>query len=63
MFAVYGIVLAEVAMRVQRLYLAAIGKAGIFPDVSAEKLLSIAKIAYEEFDSDLRSVLKKPLPK
>jgi alkylhydroperoxidase/carboxymuconolactone decarboxylase family protein YurZ len=38
--------------------LAAIGKAGILPDVSAEKLLAIAKIAYEEFDSDLRSVLK-----
>ncbi len=30
--------------------------------MSAEKLLSIAKIAFEEFDSDLRSVLKKPLP-
>jgi len=42
--------------------LAAISKAGILPDVSAEKLLSIAKIAYEEFDSDLRPVLKKPLP-
>jgi len=42
--------------------LAAIGKAGILPDVSAEKLLTIAKIAYEEFDSDLRTVLKKPLP-
>jgi len=42
--------------------LAGIGKAGILPDVSAEKLLSIAKIAFEEFDSDLRSVLKKPLP-
>jgi endonuclease-3 len=41
--------------------LAAIGKAGILPDVSAEKLLAIAKIAYEEFDSDLRSVFKKPL--
>jgi endonuclease-3 len=41
--------------------LAAIGKAGILPDVSAEKLLAIAKIAYEEFDSDLRSVLRKPL--
>jgi endonuclease-3 len=41
--------------------LAAIGKAGILPDVSAEKLLAIAKIAYEEFDSDLHSVLKKPL--
>jgi endonuclease-3 len=42
--------------------LAAIGKAGILPDVSAEKLLAIAKIAYEESDSDLPSVLKKPLP-
>jgi endonuclease III len=42
--------------------LAAVGKAGILPDVSAEKLLSIAKIAYEEFDSDLRATLKKPLP-
>ena len=31
-------------------------------DISAEKLLAIAKIAHEEFDSDLRSVLKKPLP-
>jgi endonuclease III len=40
--------------------LAAIGKAGILPDVSAEKLLTIAKIAYEEFNGDLRSVLKKP---
>lgn len=38
--------------------LAAIGKAGILPDVSAEKLLTIAKIAYEEFDSDLRSCNK-----
>ena len=42
--------------------LAGIGKAGILPEVSAEKLLTIAKIAYEEFDSDLRAVLKKPLP-
>jgi endonuclease-3 len=41
--------------------LTAIGKAGILPDVSAEKLLAIAKLAYEEFDSDLRSVLKKPM--
>lgn len=29
--------------------------------MSAEKLLAIAKIAYKEFDSDLRSALKKPL--
>jgi endonuclease III len=42
--------------------LAAIGEAGILPDISAEKLLSIAKIAFEEFDSDLTPVLKKPLP-
>ena len=42
--------------------LAAIGEAGILPDISAEKLLSIAKIAFEEFDSDLSTVLKKPLP-
>ena len=33
-----------------------------FPDLSSEKLLTIARIAYEEFGSDLRSVLKKPLP-
>ena len=42
--------------------LAAIGKAGILPDISAEKLLTIAKIAYEEFDSDLWAAIKKPLP-
>ena len=41
--------------------LAAIGKAGILPDVSAEKLLTIAKIAHEEFQSDLGFVLRKPL--
>jgi endonuclease III len=42
--------------------LAKIGKAGILPDISAEKLLTIAKIAYEGFDGDLRPALKKPLP-
>ncbi len=42
--------------------LAAVGKAGILPDVSAEKLLTIARIAYEDFNGDLHSVLKKPLP-
>jgi endonuclease III len=42
--------------------LAAIGKAGILPDVSAEKLLTIAKITHEEFQSDLGSVLRKALP-
>ena len=30
--------------------------------MSAEKLLTIAKIAHEEFDSDMRVALKKPLP-
>jgi endonuclease III len=42
--------------------LAAIGKAGTLPDVSAEKLLTIAKIAHDEFQSDLALVLRKPLP-
>jgi endonuclease-3 len=41
--------------------LATIAKAGILPDVSAERLLTIAKIAYEQFDSDLQSALRKPL--
>jgi endonuclease III len=52
----------EQILAAQHSALAAIGKAGILPDVSAEKLLTIAKIAYEEFDGDLRAVLKKPLP-
>ena len=52
----------EEILDAQHSALAAIGRAGILPDVSAEKLLAIAKIAYEEFDSDLHSALKKPLP-
>jgi endonuclease III len=52
----------EQILAAQNSALAAIGRAGILPDLSAEKLLTIAQIAYEEFDSDLRSVLKKPLP-
>ncbi len=52
----------EQILAAQHSALAAIGKAGILPDVSAEKLLTIAKIAYEEFDSDLWAALKKPLP-
>jgi endonuclease III len=52
----------EEILAAQHSALAAVGKAGILPDVSAEKLLTIAKIAYEEFDSDLHSALKKPLP-
>ncbi|MGA8441341.1 MAG: hypothetical protein WB762_03340 [Candidatus Sulfotelmatobacter sp.] len=50
----------EQILAAQHSALAAIGKAGILPDVSAEKLLTIAKIAYEEFDSDLSAALKKP---
>ncbi len=42
--------------------LAKIGKAGISPDISAKKLFTIAKIACEGFDGDLRPALKKPLP-
>ena len=53
---------ADQILAAQHSALAAIGKAGILPDVSAEKLLTIAKIPHEEFDSDLRSALKKPLP-
>src|SRR3984893_14446030 len=51
----------EQILAAQHSALAAIGKAGILPDVSAEKLLAIAKIAYEEFNSDLRAALMKPL--
>jgi endonuclease III len=52
----------EQILAAQHSALAAIGKAGILPDLSAEKLLAIAKIAYEEFDGDLRVALKKSLP-
>ena len=52
----------EQILGAQHSALATIGKAGILPDVSAEKLLTIAKIAHEEFHSDLGSVLRKPLP-
>ena len=52
----------EQILAAQHSALAAIGKAGMLPDVSAEKLLTIAKIAYEEFDSDLSAALKRPLP-
>jgi len=51
----------EQILGAQHSALAAVCKAGILPDVSVEKLLTIAKIAYEEFDSDLRASLKKPL--
>ncbi len=42
--------------------LAKMGKAGVLPDISTKKLLTIAKIAYEGFDGDLRPALAKPLP-
>ena len=42
--------------------LTGIAKAGILPDVSVEKLISVAQIAYQEFDSDLSAVLRLPIP-
>jgi endonuclease III len=36
---------------------------GIMPDQFAEKLRQCAKIALEEFDGDLRPILKWPMPK
>jgi endonuclease III len=42
----------EQILSAQHSALAGIGKAGILPDVSAENLLTIAKVAYEEFGSD-----------
>jgi endonuclease III len=52
----------EQILAAEHFALAKIGKAGILPDISAEKLLTIAKIAYEEYDGDLRPALKKSLP-
>jgi hypothetical protein len=52
----------EQILAAQHSTLAAIGKAGILPDVTAEKLLAIAKIANQEFDGDLRVALEKSLP-
>jgi endonuclease III len=52
----------EQILGAQHSALATIGKSGILPDLSAEKLLTIAKIAHEEFQSDLGPVLRKPLP-
>src|ERR1035438_3253065 len=52
----------EQILGAQHSALAAIGRGGILPDVSAEKLLTISKNAQEEFQSDLASVLRKPLP-
>ncbi len=52
----------ENILKANRKRLAGIAKAGILPDVSVEKLISVAQIAYQEFDSDLSSVLRLPIP-
>ena len=53
----------EKILKTNRKTLTGIAKAGILPDVSVEKLFSVAKIAYEEFNSDLSAVLKLPISK
>ncbi len=58
---------AEVGTKPERILeaapsrLMAIGKAGIVPAITAEKLRRIAEIATEEFGGDLKPVLKLPL--
>jgi endonuclease III len=52
----------EVILKADHRTLAEVAKAGILADVSAEKLLTVAKIAYEDFNSDLRPVVRLPLP-
>jgi endonuclease III len=52
----------EAILKADHRTLADIAKAGILADVSADKLLTVAKIAYEEFNSDLRPTLRLPLP-
>jgi endonuclease III len=53
----------ENILKANRKTLAGIAKAGILPDVSVEKLITVAQIAYQEFDSDLSAVLRLPIPK
>jgi endonuclease III len=48
-------------LKAARSKLADIGKAGIVPAITADKLRKIAEIAVEEFDGDLKPVLKLPL--
>jgi len=50
----------ENILKAGRKTLAGIAKAGILPDVSVEKLLTVAQIAYREFNSDLNAVIKLP---
>lgn len=49
-------------LQAARSRLMAIGKAGIVPAVTADKLRRTAEIAAEEFGGDLKPVLKLPLP-
>jgi len=53
---------AEQILAAEHSALAKMGKASVLPDISAKKLLTIAKIAYEGFDGDLRPALENPLP-
>ncbi len=48
-------------LQAKRNILAGITKAGILPEIGVEKLLQIARIALEEFDSDLNHVLRMPM--
>jgi endonuclease III len=48
-------------LKAARSTLVSIGKAGIVPASTADKLRKIAEIAVEEFDGDLKPVLKLPL--
>jgi endonuclease-3 len=48
-------------LKASRAKLVSIGKAGIVPLNTADKLREIAEIAVEEFDGDLKPVLKLPL--
>jgi endonuclease-3 len=49
-------------LKAARSKLSDIGKAGIVPFLTADKLRKIAEIAVEEFDGDLKPILKLPLP-
>lgn len=52
----------EAILKADQRTLTDIAKAGILANVSAEKLLTAAKIAYEEFDCDLWPALRLPVP-
>ncbi len=52
----------ESILKANRRVLADITKAGILPDVGVGKLLTVARIAFEEFNSDLNHLLRLPIP-